>query len=95
MANSFDITTRLAATIDKKHVYTTVDGRTVVEYFIQDEAAKANELFNNWFIDRALTWGSDYWLSRCPGGNWLLCFASAGEALWFEAKYAGDLGGAE
>ncbi|PNU04594.1 hypothetical protein [Novosphingobium guangzhouense] len=89
---TFDITTRLAASIDKKHVSQTSDGITIVEFILQDEAAKANELFDNWFTDRALYYGVDYYLSRCPGGNWLICFVNAGEALWFENKYQGDLG---
>lgn len=57
------------------------------EQFRQDEAAWANKLFNNWFKDRQLAWGHDYYLSCCPGGNVLVCFYDVSEAMWFKSHH--------
>ncbi len=68
----------------------TFDIKTMTPYpsfgddeFLQDESQWAAELFGPWFNERELRYGHDYHLERCCGGNVLVCFRDAGEALWF------------
>ena len=55
--------------------------------YCQDEQASSNVFFNNWFKDRGLWFGSDYYVERAEDDTFTVCFKSADEALWFRANH--------
>ena len=90
MAKAFEISSTADFNCGTATRFTLVDGTVVEENFRQDEAAWAKELFGDWFQERELNYGRDYWLERCKAGKVKLCFKDAGEALWFQNNYKGD-----